>query len=237
MFPDPQDIAFCAGCSFLSQLIGHCEDVCLLGVEPFCAIPMCFLPLMDREIALSGRSLDLYHVWELLCPGGFSKATRLSFRVWKRYLRTCFCLLHELFAFALVNWSLGCFCSAGLLAANVSGHAVYTSRRAILATKCNPREGVQSLEGDLHNWNKIHQQDFLHNQLFTSILAQETIGSAVKTPSYSSSSVLGLNALKTVEGAVKRKESAHSSGQPKEKKKKSALDEIMEVMIVQDLAL
>lgn len=35
------------------------------------------------------------------------------------------------------------------------------------------------------------------------------------------------------EGAVKRKESAHSSGQSKEKKKKSALDEIMEVTIVQ----
>ncbi|NWW77355.1 KIN17 protein, partial [Climacteris rufus] len=43
------------------------------------------------------------------------------------------------------------------------------------------------------------------------------------------SSVLGQNALKMVEGAVKRKESAHSSGQPKEKKKKSALDEIMEL--------
>ncbi|XP_075285102.1 DNA/RNA-binding protein KIN17 isoform X1 [Opisthocomus hoazin] len=43
------------------------------------------------------------------------------------------------------------------------------------------------------------------------------------------SSVLGLNALKMVEGAVKRKESAHSSGQSKEKKKKSALDEIMEL--------
>lgn len=55
------------------------------------------------------------------------------------------------------------------------------------------------------------------------------VRSAVKTPSYSSSSVLGANALKMVEGAVKRKESAHSSGQSKEKKKKSALDEIMEL--------
>ncbi|NXD22306.1 KIN17 protein, partial [Spelaeornis formosus] len=43
------------------------------------------------------------------------------------------------------------------------------------------------------------------------------------------SSVLGQNALKMVEGAVKRKETAHSSGQLKEKKKKSALDEIMEL--------
>ncbi|NXH09911.1 KIN17 protein, partial [Bucco capensis] len=42
------------------------------------------------------------------------------------------------------------------------------------------------------------------------------------------SSVLGSNALKTLEGTVKRK-SAHSSGQSKEKKKKSALDEIMEL--------
>lgn len=63
------------------------------------------------------------------------------------------------------------------------------------------------------------------------------VRSAVKTPSYSSSSVLGPNALKMVEGAVKRKESAHSSGQSKEKKKKSALDEIMEVIIMQDLCL
>lgn len=61
--------------------------------------------------------------------------------------------------------------------------------------------------------------------------------SAVKTPSYFSSSVLGQNALKMVEGAVKRKEVAHSSGQSKEKKKKSALDEIMEVIIMQDLFL
>ncbi|KFR00965.1 DNA/RNA-binding protein KIN17, partial [Opisthocomus hoazin] len=45
------------------------------------------------------------------------------------------------------------------------------------------------------------------------------------------SSVLGLNALKMVEGAVKRKESTHSSGQSKEKKKKSALDEIMELEV------
>ncbi|NXK59722.1 KIN17 protein, partial [Sylvietta virens] len=47
--------------------------------------------------------------------------------------------------------------------------------------------------------------------------------------SVTASSVLGQNALKMVEGAVKRKEAAHSSGQPKEKKKKSALDEIMEL--------
>nr|XP_048692601.1 DNA/RNA-binding protein KIN17 isoform X3 [Caretta caretta] len=47
------------------------------------------------------------------------------------------------------------------------------------------------------------------------------------------SSVLGPSALKMVGGAgsVKRKESAHSSGQSKEKKKKSALDEIMEEVI------
>ncbi|XP_005291978.1 DNA/RNA-binding protein KIN17 isoform X3 [Chrysemys picta bellii] len=48
------------------------------------------------------------------------------------------------------------------------------------------------------------------------------------------SSVLGPSALKMVGGAgsVKRKESAHSSGQSKEKKKKSALDEIMEEIVV-----
>ncbi|NXO82591.1 KIN17 protein, partial [Sitta europaea] len=45
----------------------------------------------------------------------------------------------------------------------------------------------------------------------------------------SKTSALGQNALKMVERAVKRKEAAHSSDQPKEKKKKSALDEIMEL--------
>lgn len=60
----------------------------------------------------------------------------------------------------------------------------------------------------------------------------DKLRSAVKTPSCSSSSVLGPSALKTAEGAVKRKESSHSSGQSKEKKKKSALDEIMEVTVV-----
>ncbi|KAM9245700.1 DNA/RNA-binding protein KIN17 isoform 2-T2 [Leptosomus discolor] len=54
--------------------------------------------------------------------------------------------------------------------------------------------------------------------------ASTSIAASSKT-----SSVLGPNALKMVEGAVKRKESAHSSGQSKEKKKKSALDEIMEL--------
>uniref|UniRef100_A0A8C0BLC7 Kin17 DNA and RNA binding protein n=1 Tax=Buteo japonicus TaxID=224669 RepID=A0A8C0BLC7_9AVES len=57
--------------------------------------------------------------------------------------------------------------------------------------------------------------------------ASTSIAASSKT-----SSVLGPNALKMVEGAVKRKESAHSSGQSKEKKKKSALDEIMEVIII-----
>lgn len=62
---------------------------------------------------------------------------------------------------------------------------------------------------------------------------EDNLRSAVKMPSCSSSSILGPSALKMAEGAVKRKESAHSSGQSKEKKKKSALDEIMEVTIVQ----
>ncbi|XP_075285103.1 DNA/RNA-binding protein KIN17 isoform X2 [Opisthocomus hoazin] len=54
-------------------------------------------------------------------------------------------------------------------------------------------------------------------------------GASTSVATSSKTSVLGLNALKMVEGAVKRKESAHSSGQSKEKKKKSALDEIMEL--------
>ncbi|NXX25036.1 KIN17 protein, partial [Nicator chloris] len=54
-------------------------------------------------------------------------------------------------------------------------------------------------------------------------------GASTAVTASSKTNVLGQNALKMVEGAVKRKEAAHSSGQPKEKKKKSALDEIMEL--------
>nr|XP_006130696.1 DNA/RNA-binding protein KIN17 isoform X2 [Pelodiscus sinensis] len=55
-------------------------------------------------------------------------------------------------------------------------------------------------------------------------------GASTSVAAPSKTSALGPNALKMVGGAgsVKRKESAHSSGQSKEKKKKSALDEIME---------
>lgn len=78
----------------------------------------------------------------------------------------------------------------------------------------------------------------MHSQFFKCILlVGKNVRSAVKEPIYFSSSVLGQNALKMVEGAVKRKEGAHSSGQTKEKKKKSALDEIMEVIIMWDLFL
>ncbi|XP_014804618.1 PREDICTED: DNA/RNA-binding protein KIN17 isoform X2 [Calidris pugnax] len=54
-------------------------------------------------------------------------------------------------------------------------------------------------------------------------------GASTSIAASSKTSVLGPSALKMVEGAVKRKEPAHSSGQSKEKKKKSALDEIMEL--------
>ncbi|XP_021240017.1 DNA/RNA-binding protein KIN17 isoform X2 [Numida meleagris] len=54
-------------------------------------------------------------------------------------------------------------------------------------------------------------------------------GASTSVAASSKTSILGPSALKMAEGAVKRKESAHSSGQSKEKKKKSALDEIMEL--------
>ncbi|NXP63963.1 KIN17 protein, partial [Chloropsis cyanopogon] len=54
-------------------------------------------------------------------------------------------------------------------------------------------------------------------------------GASASVTASSKTSVLGENALKMVKGAVKRAEAAHGSGQPKEKKKKSALDEIMEL--------
>lgn len=94
--------------------------------------------------------------------------------------------------------------------------------------------GVQGVQGDWDNRNQADQQGFWHSQCFKCILVEQKDARCdVKTPSYFSSSVLGQNALKMVEGAVKRKEAAHSSGQHKEKKKKSALDEIMEVVTMQ----
>ncbi|NXY35590.1 KIN17 protein, partial [Pomatorhinus ruficollis] len=53
-------------------------------------------------------------------------------------------------------------------------------------------------------------------------------GASTSVTASSKTNVLGQNALKMVKGAVKRK-AAHSSGQPQEKRKKSALDEIMEL--------
>ncbi|NXW72777.1 KIN17 protein, partial [Hirundo rustica] len=53
-------------------------------------------------------------------------------------------------------------------------------------------------------------------------------GAITSVTASSKTNVLGQNALKMMEGAVKRK-AAHSSGQPQVKKKKSALDEIMEL--------
>ncbi|NWQ99274.1 KIN17 protein, partial [Paradoxornis webbianus] len=53
-------------------------------------------------------------------------------------------------------------------------------------------------------------------------------GPSTSVAASSKTNVLGQNARKMVKGAVKRK-AAHSSGEPQEKKKKSALDEIMEL--------
>ncbi|NWI59086.1 KIN17 protein, partial [Calyptomena viridis] len=83
---------------------------------------------------------------------------------------------------------------------------------------------------ELNRENEEEKVTFnLNKGASTSIAAASKTRSAVKSPSYCFFYVLGQNALKVVEGTVKRKESAHSSGQPKEKKKKSALDEIMEL--------
>ncbi|NWT97879.1 KIN17 protein, partial [Urocynchramus pylzowi] len=54
-------------------------------------------------------------------------------------------------------------------------------------------------------------------------------GASTSVAASSKTSVLRQNALKMVEGAVKRTGAPHCSGQPKKKKKKSALDEIMEL--------
>uniref|UniRef100_A0A8C0BL99 Kin17 DNA and RNA binding protein n=1 Tax=Buteo japonicus TaxID=224669 RepID=A0A8C0BL99_9AVES len=99
------------------------------------------------------------------------------------------------------------------------------------------RRGLEGKELEKPVYTELSRENEEEKVLQMHLGRGNNVRSAVKTPSYSSSSVLGPNALKMVEGAVKRKESAHSSGQSKEKKKKSALDEIMEVIIMQDLCL
>ncbi|NWH35598.1 KIN17 protein, partial [Chloropsis hardwickii] len=90
------------------------------------------------------------------------------------------------------------------------------------------RRGLEGKELEMPVYTELNRENEEEKGNYF-LMDEKKVRSAVETPSYFSSSVLGQNALKMVEGAVKRKEAAHSSGQSKEKKKKSALDEIMEL--------
>ncbi|XP_005039095.1 PREDICTED: DNA/RNA-binding protein KIN17 isoform X1 [Ficedula albicollis] len=87
------------------------------------------------------------------------------------------------------------------------------------------RRGLEGKELEMPVYTELNRENEEEKVTFNlSKGASTSVAASSKT-----SSVLGQNALKMVEGAVKRKEAAHSSGQLKEKKKKSALDEIMEL--------
>ncbi|NXX26063.1 KIN17 protein, partial [Nicator chloris] len=87
------------------------------------------------------------------------------------------------------------------------------------------RRGLEGKELEMPVYTELNRENEEEKVTFNLNKGPSTsVATSSKT-----SSVLGQNALKMVEGAVKRKEAAHSSGQPKEKKKKSALDEIMEL--------
>ncbi|NXE38221.1 KIN17 protein, partial [Ptilorrhoa leucosticta] len=87
------------------------------------------------------------------------------------------------------------------------------------------RRGLEGKELEMPVYTELNRENEEEKVAFNlNKGASTSVAAASKT-----SSVLGQNALKMVEEAVKRKETAHSSGQPKEKKKKSALDEIMEL--------
>ncbi|NXB36724.1 KIN17 protein, partial [Eulacestoma nigropectus] len=87
------------------------------------------------------------------------------------------------------------------------------------------RRGLEGKELEMPVYTELNRENEEEKVTFNLNKGASTSVAASST----TSSVLGQNALKMVEGAVKRKEAAHSSGQPKEKKKKSALDEIMEL--------
>ncbi|KAM6213117.1 DNA/RNA-binding protein KIN17 isoform 1-T1 [Sarcoramphus papa] len=87
------------------------------------------------------------------------------------------------------------------------------------------RRGLEGKELEKPVYTELNRENEEEKVAFNLNKGASTSIAASSKPS----SVLGPNALKMVEGAVKRKESAHSSGQSKEKKKKSALDEIMEL--------
>uniref|UniRef100_A0A8C0U4F3 DNA/RNA-binding protein KIN17 n=1 Tax=Cyanistes caeruleus TaxID=156563 RepID=A0A8C0U4F3_CYACU len=87
------------------------------------------------------------------------------------------------------------------------------------------RRGLEGKELEMPVYTELNRENEEEKVTFNLNKGPSTsVAASSKT-----SSVLGQNALKMVEGAVKRKEAAHSSGQTKEKKKKSALDEIMEL--------
>ncbi|XP_033370573.1 DNA/RNA-binding protein KIN17-like [Parus major] len=85
------------------------------------------------------------------------------------------------------------------------------------------RRGLEGKELKMPVFTELNRENKEEKVTFHLNKGASTSAASCKT------SVLGQNALKMVEGAVKRKKSAHSSGQPKKKKKKSALDEIMEL--------
>ncbi|NXQ19537.1 KIN17 protein, partial [Peucedramus taeniatus] len=86
------------------------------------------------------------------------------------------------------------------------------------------RRGLEGKELEMSVYTELNRENEEEKVTF-----KLNKGASTSVAASSKTSVLGQNALKMVEGAVKRKRPAHCSGQPKEKKKKSALDEIMEL--------
>ncbi|NXO25753.1 KIN17 protein, partial [Cisticola juncidis] len=86
------------------------------------------------------------------------------------------------------------------------------------------RRGLEGKELEMPVYTELNREKKEENVAFNL-----NKGASSSIPASSKTRVLEQNALKMVERAVKRKGAAHSSGQPKEKKKKSALDEIMEL--------
>ncbi|NWX62153.1 KIN17 protein, partial [Promerops cafer] len=86
------------------------------------------------------------------------------------------------------------------------------------------RRGLEGKELEMPVYTELNRESEEEKVTFKLNKGASTLAAAS-----SKTSVLGQNALKMVEGALKRPEAAHRSGQPKEKKKKSALDEFMEL--------
>lgn len=155
MFPHPWDITFVliALFSTILRLFAYfeygCEgDICLLGVELFSTDSRMFSPIarLAQCLCLEGI-LDICHVWEFLCPDGFSKIC--PFRFENLIYRPTFVSLLELkslISSLLVLWCSGHW-AVSIVLEWLQWPSVITPRRSVLEKEvCRVCKGTGTTE-------------------------------------------------------------------------------------------